>query len=72
MTIKELYEYAKVKGFENLPFRYGYIDYDGICRLQDFYLPDSDVSYKCGTYDTYQQAVNAVNELVERINKEKE
>lgn len=39
MTIKELYEYAKVKGFENLPFRYGYIDYDGICRLQDFYLP---------------------------------
>ena len=33
MTIKELYEYAKIKGFENLPFRYGYIDYD-------FYLPN--------------------------------
>ena len=26
MTIKELYEYAKVNGFENLPFRYEYID----------------------------------------------
>lgn len=40
MTLKELYEYAKIKGFENLPLRYGYIDYDGVCRLQDFYLPD--------------------------------
>lgn len=46
MTIKELYEYAKVKGFENLPFRYGYIDYDSICRLQDFYLPDFDYDTK--------------------------
>lgn len=46
MTIKELYEYAKVKGFENLPFRYGYIDYDGTCRLQDFYLPDFDYDTK--------------------------
>lgn len=45
MTIKELYEYAKVNGFENLPFRYGYIDYDGICRLQDFYLPDYVLAY---------------------------
>ena len=26
MTIKELYEYAKINGFENLPFRYGYAD----------------------------------------------
>lgn len=25
MTIKELYEYAKINGFENLPFRYGVI-----------------------------------------------
>lgn len=36
------------------------------------FIINSDVSYKCGIYDTYQQAVNAVNELVERINKEKE
>lgn len=36
------------------------------------FIINSDVSYKCGTYDTYQQAANAVNELVERINKEKE
>lgn len=32
MTIKELYEYAKVNGFENLPFRYGYVDDDGVYR----------------------------------------
>lgn len=36
------------------------------------FIINSDVSYKCGIYDTYQQTVNAVNELVERINKEKE
>lgn len=36
------------------------------------FIINSDVSYKCGTYDTYQQAANAVNEFVERINKEKE
>lgn len=36
------------------------------------FIINSDVSYKCGTYDTYREAVNAVNELVERINKEKE
>lgn len=36
------------------------------------FIINSDVSYKCGIYDTYQQAANAVNELVERINKEKE
>lgn len=26
--------------------RYGYIDYDGTCRLQDFYLPDFDYDTK--------------------------
>lgn len=36
------------------------------------FIINSDVSYKCGVYDTYGEAVNAVNELVERINKEKE
>lgn len=36
------------------------------------FIINSDVSYKCGIYDTYREAVNAVNELVERINKEKE
>lgn len=40
MTIKELYEYAKVNGFEKLPLRYGYADYDGVCRLQDFAFAD--------------------------------
>lgn len=35
------------------------------------FIINSDVSYKCGTYDTYREAANAVNELVERINKEK-
>ena len=36
------------------------------------FIINSDVSYKGGTYDTYREAVNAVNELVEKINKEKE
>lgn len=36
------------------------------------FIINSDVSYKCDTYDTYGEAANAVNELVERINKEKE
>lgn len=36
------------------------------------FIINSDVSYKGGTYDTYQQAANAVNEIVGRINKEKE
>ena len=35
------------------------------------FIINSDVSYKCGTYDTYREAANAVNELVERINKER-
>ena len=36
------------------------------------YMINSDEFYKYGVYDTYREAVNAVNELVERINKEKE
>lgn len=40
MTIKELYEYAKVNGFENLPFRYGYVDDDGVYRPHDFDFAD--------------------------------
>lgn len=36
------------------------------------FIINSDVSYKGGTYDTYREAADAVNELVERINKEKE
>ena len=36
------------------------------------FIINSDVSYKCGIYDTYREAANAVNELVEKINKEKE
>lgn len=40
MTIKELYEYSKVNGFDNLPFRYGYIDDDGVYRPRDFDFSD--------------------------------
>lgn len=40
MTIKELYEFAKVNGLENLPFRYGYIDDDGVYRPHDFDFAD--------------------------------
>lgn len=40
MTIKELYEYANANGFENLPFRYGYVDDDGVYRPRDFDFSD--------------------------------
>ena len=40
MTIKELYEYSKVNDFDNLPFRYGYIDDDGVYRPHDFDFSD--------------------------------
>lgn len=33
---------------------------------------NSDNFYKYGVYDDYGEAVNAANELAERINKEKE
>ena len=36
------------------------------------YMINSDNFYNYAVYDTYEEAVNAVNELVERINKEKE
>lgn len=36
------------------------------------FVTNSDEFYKCGVYDTYGEAVSAANELVERINKEKE
>lgn len=36
------------------------------------YIINSDGFYKYGVYDTYEEAVNAANELAERINKEKE
>ena len=36
------------------------------------FIINSDVSYKGDTYDTYREAANAVSELAERINKEKE
>ena len=40
MTIKELYEYSKVNGFDNLPFRYGYIDDDDVYRPHNFDFSD--------------------------------
>lgn len=36
------------------------------------YMINSDNFYKYGVYDDYEEAVNAANELAERINKEKE
>lgn len=36
------------------------------------YIISSDEFYKYGVYDTYEETVNAANELAERINKEKE
>ena len=36
------------------------------------YMINSDEFYKYGVYGTYEEAINAANELAERINKEKE
>lgn len=36
------------------------------------FIIDSNDFYKYGVYDTYGEAVNAANELAEKINKEKE
>lgn len=62
MTIKELYEYAKVNGFENLPFRYGYVDYDGIYRPQDFYFSDFEYDAKEVTMLFSKSALKALAE----------
>ena len=71
MTIKELYEYAKVKGFENLPFRYGYIDYDGICRLQDFDFTDFEYDAKEVTMLFSESALRALaDEMSEKVTME--
>lgn len=35
------------------------------------YIINSDKFYECGVYDTYEEAVNAMNKLVERLNKER-
>lgn len=40
MTIKELYRYALNNCIENLPFRYGYVDDDGVYRPHDFDFAD--------------------------------
>lgn len=49
---------------------------DSICitgknEVRVFIINSNDF-YKYGVYDTYGEAVNAANELAERINKEKE
>ena len=36
------------------------------------YMVNSDIPYQYGVYDTCGEAVNAMNELIERINKEKD
>lgn len=49
---------------------------DSICitgknEVRVFIINSNDF-YKYGVYDTYGEAVNAANELAEKINKEKE
>lgn len=36
------------------------------------FMINSDIPYQYGFYDTYEEAINALNALAEKINKEKE
>ena len=68
MTIKELYEFAKINGLENLPFRYGYIDYDGTYRPQDFYFSDFEYDAEGVTMLFSKSALKALaNEMSEEV-----
>lgn len=62
MTIKELYEYAKVNGFENLPFRYGYVDCDGVYRPRDFDFSDFEYDAEEVTMLFSEDALKALAE----------
>ena len=71
MTIKELYEYAKVNGFENLPFRYGYIDDDGIYRPHDFDFADFEYDAEEVTMLFSESALRALaDEMSEKVTME--
>ena len=60
MTIKELYEYAKVNGFENLPLRYGYVDCDGVYRPRDFDFSDFEYDAEEVTMLSSEDALKAL------------
>lgn len=67
MTIKELYEFAKVNGLENLPFRYGYVDDDGTYRPHDFDFADFEYDAKEVTMLFSKSALKAlVKEMADR------
>lgn len=71
MTIKELYEYSKVNGFENLPFRYGYIDDDGIYRPHDFDFSDFEYDAEEVTMLFSESALRALaDEMSEKVTME--
>ena len=71
MTIKELYEYAKVNGFENLPFRYGYVDDDGVYRPRDFDFSDFEYDAEEVTLLFSESALRALaDEMSEKVTME--
>lgn len=71
MTIKELYEYAKVNGFENLPFRYGYVDDDGVYRPHDFDFADFEYDAEEATMLFSESALRALaDEMSEKVTME--
>lgn len=71
MTIKELYEYAKVNGFENLPFRYGYVDCDGVYRPHDFDFADFEYDAEEVTMLFSEDALKALaDKMLEEVTME--
>lgn len=71
MTIKELYEYSKVNGFENLPFCYGYIDDDGIYHLHNFDFSDFEYDAEEVTLLFSESALRALaDEMSEKVTME--
>ena len=71
MTIKELYEYAKVNGFENLPFCYGYVDDDGVYRPHDFDFADFEYDAEEVTMLFSEDALKALaDEMSEKVTME--
>ena len=71
MTIKEFYEYSKVNGFENLPFRYGYIDDDGVYRPHDFGFSDFEYDAEEVTLLFSESALRALaDEMSEKVTME--
>ena len=71
MTIKELYRYALNNCIENLPFRYGYVDYDGVYRPHDFDFADFEYDAEEVTMLFSKSALKALaNEMSEGITME--